>query len=66
MTCSCFRCAKEDVIQNPSADPFDFDMRMMRMFLCSECGNKRCPHAADHRNACTNSNEPGQKGSLYE
>jgi hypothetical protein len=33
--------------------------------VCAVCGNKRCPHAADHRNACTGSNEPGQKGSLY-
>ncbi|MGY6272734.1 hypothetical protein ACXIUT_23895 [Achromobacter denitrificans] len=24
----------------------------MRMILCSVCGDKRCPHAADHRNAC--------------
>jgi hypothetical protein len=42
-----------------------FDLRMVRMFLCPQCGNKRCPHAADHRLACTNSNETGQKGSLY-
>lgn len=32
------------------------------MILCASCGNKRCPHASDHRNACTNSNEPGQIG----
>ena len=24
----------------------------MRVILCSICGDKRCPHAADHRNAC--------------
>ncbi len=36
-----------------------------RMYLCETCGNKRCPHATDHRNACTNSNEPGQAGSAY-
>lgn len=36
------------------------------MVLCQRCGNKRCPHAKDHRNSCTNSNEPGQKGSAYE
>jgi hypothetical protein len=36
-----------------------------RMILCATCGNKRCPHATDHRNACTNSNEPGQVGSSY-
>jgi hypothetical protein len=38
----------------------------MRMILCPTCGNKRCPHATDHRNACTGSNEPGQPGSSYE
>jgi hypothetical protein len=36
------------------------------MVLCQLCGNKRCPHAKNHRHACTNSNEPGQKGSAYE
>jgi len=37
-----------------------------RMILCAKCGNKRCPHANDHRNECTNSNATGQKGSAYE
>lgn len=37
-----------------------------RMFLCSECGNKRCPHATDHRLACTGSNESNQPGSSYQ
>jgi hypothetical protein len=36
-----------------------------RMFLCEKCGNKRCPHATDHRLDCTGSNEPGQPGSAY-
>lgn len=36
------------------------------MLVCSKCGNKRCPHANDHRNPCTGSNEPGQVGSAYE
>jgi len=35
------------------------------MILCKHCGNKRCPHATDHNNDCTNSNEPGQPGSIY-
>ncbi len=35
------------------------------MVVCPTCGNKRCPHATDHNNACTNSNEPGQTGSIY-
>lgn len=38
----------------------------VRMFLCPTCRNKRCPKATDHRLSCTNSNEPGQKGSVYE
>lgn len=36
-----------------------------RFVVCPECENKRCPHANDHRNACTGSNEPGQEGSAY-
>ncbi|CAH6035592.1 hypothetical protein AN2353V1_1726, partial [Citrobacter koseri] len=37
----------------------------MRFVVCPECGNKRCPHANDHRNACTGSNKPGQVDSAY-
>lgn len=33
--------------------------------VCPDCGNKRCPHANDHRNVCTGSNDPGQQGSAY-
>lgn len=36
-----------------------------RFVVCPDCGNKRCPHANDHRNACTGSNQPGQEGSAY-
>ncbi len=36
-----------------------------RMILCPECGNKRCPKATHHELPCTNSNEPGQAGSIY-
>lgn len=38
----------------------------MRFVVCHDCGNKRCPRANDHRNACTGSNEPGQEGSAYQ
>ncbi|MDE4639779.1 hypothetical protein PXW79_10725 [Klebsiella variicola] len=37
----------------------------MRFVVCPDCGNKRCPRANDHRNACTGSNERGQEGSAY-
>lgn len=69
MTCSCFACEK-DRVRETAPEPHEtfggHDMRLGRMFLCETCGNKRCPHAADHRHACTNSNKPGQRGSLYE
>ena len=42
------------------------DPESIRMALCPTCGNKRCPKANNHRNQCSNSNEPGQKGSAYE
>lgn len=37
----------------------------VRMVLCPTCGNKRCPKANDHRNACSGSNDSGQAGSAY-
>jgi hypothetical protein len=46
-----------------TCEPQDFER--MRMITCALCGNKRCPHATDHRNDCTRSNEPGQPGSAY-
>jgi hypothetical protein len=35
------------------------------MIVCPDCGNKRCPRATHHDNACTGSNEPEQPGSRY-
>ena len=40
-------------------------MSDMRFVVCPDCGNKRCPRANDHNNACTGSNELGQIGSAY-
>ncbi len=52
--CGCRRCIpKEQLMEYPM------------MIVCNICGNKRCPHATDHELQCTNSNEPGQKGSYY-
>lgn len=39
---------------------------LSRMILCQRCGNKRCPHAADHRHGCSGSNATGQPGSAYQ
>lgn len=38
----------------------------MRFIVCPDCGNKRCPKANHHDNACTTSNAPGQPGSSWE
>ena len=37
-----------------------------KMILCPICGNKRCPKATDHNLECTNSNAPGQEGSIFK
>jgi len=54
--CVCYNCMKE-------RDPMSV---LSQMVVCPNCGNKRCPKATDHTLECTNSNEPGQKGSRYE
>jgi|SRR5882757_594265 len=51
--CGCHRCINER------------DEIACHMVVCPGCGNKRCPHATNHNLACTNSNEPGQPGSIY-
>lgn len=55
-TCWCFQCLDDPSmgLLNPT---------MVRMITCPQCGNKRCPRAASHDNACSGSNEPGQDGS---
>lgn len=57
--CPCYRCQDrpELGLENPAWN---------RMILCPICGNKRCPRATHHDNACTGSNETGQEGSRYE
>lgn len=57
--CWCHKCNK-DVKVNGWL-PYNMSL----MILCPNCGCKRCPHASDHMLECTNSNEYGQKGSVY-
>lgn len=59
--CACRACLKD--VKCPATG---FPITATRFVACSECGNKRCPHATDHRLACTGSNEPGQEGSVYQ
>lgn len=61
LNCYCHKCVTERD-ERIAGLPY----AVSRMILCPKCGNKRCPHATDHRLACTESNEPGQKGSVYE
>lgn len=53
--CECWTC------QTEAAD----DPLLIGMVVCEFCGNKRCPHATHHDNACSASNEPNQPGSRY-
>lgn len=63
--CPCNACHKEKLAANPPADRAGSLMALASrgIVLCPTCGNKRCPHANDHRNACTGSNEQGQVAS---
>ena len=59
--CQCRQCRRD---RNAEEVP-GWPVELTRMILCPSCGSKRCPHATDHRHACTGSNEPGQAGSAY-
>lgn len=62
--CHCHRCIGEkNLVEREGSF---LPMNSTRMILCPQCGNKRCPHASDHDLACTNSNDPGQPGSVYQ
>jgi hypothetical protein len=57
--CWCHKCIEGKTTHG------GFPLSGTRMILCPTCGNKRCPKASNHDLACTNSNEPGQPGSVY-
>ena len=61
-TCQCRACL---IARDERDRGSRFPAHQTRMIVCPKCGNKRCPHATDHRNACSGSNEPGQVGSFY-
>jgi hypothetical protein len=63
--CECRQCLR-DRDEHTMIGDLKLPMECSRMILCATCGCKRCPHATDHRLACTNSNAPGQAGSAYE
>ena len=62
---TCLRERKEGITNYYKGQPYFVAAEMYTMIVCPICGNKRCPHATDHKLACTGSNEPGQPGSWY-
>jgi len=63
--CECRACLAEELASHHDRFERAKAIAARGMILCSICGNKRCPHANDHRHACTGSNEAGQPGSAY-
>ena len=63
VACECLQCLRD---RDERTGDWNMPIEFTRMILCATCGNKRCPHATDHRHACTGSNEPGQAGSAYQ
>lgn len=59
--CGCIRCYDERAQARVAAGRVGKGFR----YACELCGNKRCPHHSDHRLECTQSNEPGQPGSVF-
>jgi hypothetical protein len=60
--CGCITCSAAD------ADDYERltgDLLFPLFVVCPDCGNKRCPKASHHDNACTGSNGAGQSGSVY-
>lgn len=63
---SCGACYQREIDRQEAAGVTDAWIKYPRLLIvCSECGNKRCPKAANHDQDCTGSNEPGQPGSMY-
>lgn len=58
--CGCAHCVGEVL----AAKPFPANLSYP-FIVCPTCGNKRCPKATHHDNACTDSNDVGQIGSRY-
>ena len=67
--CTCVACGppwRRDTPEPDKAESFGAWLGWHSwMALCPTCGNKRCPAAANHDNACSGSNDPGQPGSNY-
>ena len=63
--CLCLRCRNERD-EHTMLWGLTVPIEASMMIVCQVCGSKRRPHSDDHRNPCSNSNEPGQPGSRYK
>jgi hypothetical protein len=66
MKCDCYKCTQLRIDYHLSRDDIEMAIQEIHFHVCPFCGNKRCPKASNHDLACTNSNEPGQPGSIYQ
>jgi len=66
--CACHACIEQFDLKAVAGDDFfsQLPLSSSRMIICPGCGYKRCPKASNHRNKCTDSNKPGQEGSIYK
>lgn len=65
LNCECHRCIAEHKLGQQVGFMW-LPLSSTKMILCPKCGCKRCPRASDHDLACTESNAPGQPGSVYQ
>lgn len=59
--CYCRRCLQERD-ERVNGIPY----AVARMVVCPECGDKRCPHAEDHRNPCSKPRQAPTQPSLSD
>lgn len=64
--CECHQCIEDFNLTGEELFGSILPLSICKMIVCSSCGNKRCPHASNHRYTCTNSNDTGQEGSVYK
>lgn len=64
--CECHYCIKTKNLRSDGEHGWSWPLSAVKMILCPDCGNKRCPKASNHELRCTGSNEPGQAGSVYQ
>jgi len=64
--CSCYICTEDRLKKMPAGSTFMGPGVPGWKYACHFCGNKRCPHHADHRFKCTNSNDEDQVGELLD